>query len=426
VHQYSAVWSPDGGRVIFLAECGGDDEPTPWVATIDGKDIEPVRDLEIQRVGFEDSLPDPPRLIIREFVGDAGYVTAVPISPDATRITGARQRLTSVTDNISRVSAALDGRLVVSVDTNRSHIWGLPIDGKGQAVSVPKQLTSGPASDVDLSLSRDGERLAFSSQRASKFRIFYKDLATGRENELSADRSNYWSPVFSSDANGVFYERFLSTASEHSSLDYTPLSGRLAQTIWDKSYMAWPWDSSPDGKTLLVGIRNGIGKPTRGVIYQLDLSSLSATMFLEDPAFDLWEAHFSHDGRWVTFNATTRDFTQSRIFVTRFNRALMPQSKWIPITSGEWDDKPRFSSDDTRIFFLSGQSNIPHRLFAQKLTADMQADGGPVAVYPLSDEKPTRSIGFDEIGVGPRLIVFVRPEFASDIWLMEPAKGGTK
>ena len=61
------------------------------------------------------------------------YVTAVPVSADGTRVTGTPQRLTSVTDSVSRVSAALNGRMVLSVSPSVPHIWGLPIDGKGRA-----------------------------------------------------------------------------------------------------------------------------------------------------------------------------------------------------------------------------------------------------------------------------------------------------
>jgi hypothetical protein len=42
---------------------------------------------------------------------------------------------------------------------------------------------------------------------------------------------------------------------------------------------------------------------------------MTATVFLKDPELDLWQGQFSHDGRWVAFNATTRDLKSSRIYV---------------------------------------------------------------------------------------------------------------
>jgi len=62
------------------------------------------------------------------------------------------------------------------------------------------------------------------------------------------------------------------------------------------------------------------------------------------------------------------------------------------------------------------------RFWAQRLKADMRPDGKPVAVYP--SEKSQRSPAFagDEIGVGPKLVVFAHEEATGNIWLLEPAK----
>jgi hypothetical protein len=127
----------------------------------------------------------------------------------------------------------------------------------------------------------------------------------------------------------------------------------------------------------------------------------------------------------VTFNLTDRDGTSSRIFIAPFHKGPLPRDTWIPIPHSNWDDKPRFSFNDKLLIFLSGQVNTPHRLWAQKLGSDMRPDGKPAAIFP-SDEKSPLTMDFDEIGVGPRLIVFVKPELSSNLWLLEPAKGGTK
>ena len=80
-------------------------------------------------------------------------------------MTGTPQRLASVTDSVTRVSAASDGRIVISVSPSVPHIWGLPIDGKGHAAGPPKQLAYGPATEGGPALSRDGGKLAFVSTR---------------------------------------------------------------------------------------------------------------------------------------------------------------------------------------------------------------------------------------------------------------------
>jgi len=53
----------------------------------------------------------------------------------------------------------------------------------------------------------------------------------------------------------------------------------------------------------------------------------------------------------------------------------------------------------------------------------MRPDGDPVTVYPSGDGKPSWSIEFDDIAVGPHLMAFARSEVTGNIWLLEPAKG---
>ena len=147
----TAVWSPDGSRILFVGECDRNG-PAAWVSGFDGKDVKPNHDLyalwHIRSKPLIDQwIADPPRLLMPLSVADATYIVAVPISADATRVTGTPQRLTSLTENVTRVSAALSGRMALSVCANTAQIWDLPIDKKGRAAGEPKQLTYGSAVD---------------------------------------------------------------------------------------------------------------------------------------------------------------------------------------------------------------------------------------------------------------------------------------
>ncbi|MGA7410799.1 MAG: protein kinase [Bryobacteraceae bacterium] len=414
-----AVWSPDGSRILFEADCVAD-LATVWVYKIEGNDLKPNHDVRPGEDVIDQWLASPPRLLTWKRVADAYVVTTVPISPDGTRVTGPPQNLTSVTDQLLRVSAAMDGRVALAVSTAKQHIWGLPIDTKGHATGEAKQLTNGSEDEMSPSLSRDGRKLVFFSQRANSLRLFYKDLATGKGKELSTDAGSGGGVVFGPDGAGVL----CGAGSASGSLLYIPLSGGLPKKISDKA--AIPWDWSPDGKTLLFFHAGDLSKPRWGVVRQLDLGSLSQTTFLDDPEFETWQAHFSHDGRWVTFNATPNDRTSSRVYVVPFRKALAPRNEWIPITQGGWQDKPRFSSDDKLIFMQTAlqaqvaSEAVPHQLSVQNLTADMRPEGNPVRLYSPPDN---RRIITGEISAGPRLIVFTQADLAGNIWLLEPAKG---
>ena len=418
--QCDAVWSPDASRILFLADCL-DPISTVWVYTVGQKELKRNRDL---RPGDDEEIDqwiaNPPRLLTWKSVADAYEVTAVPVSADGTRVTGTPQKITSVTDRMLSVSASLDGRMVLSLSAAKAHIWSLPIDPTGKAAGDPKQITDGSYDELAPSLSRDGGEMAFVSMRANVHRVFYKNLATGREKELSTAVGDYFDAVFTPDGTGII-------ASHDSSVDYIPISGGLPKTIWDNpegrrglaAGRVFLWDLSPHGKTVLFYTA---GDLKFGVVRQLDLDSRSANTLLDDPDFETWQAHFSHDGRWVVFNATPATPTgrkSSRIYVAPFRKTPVPRSEWIPVTHGDWDDKPRFSSDDRLIFFVSGVGG-PHRLWAQKVTPDMRSDGNPVAVY--SPAYGRRVMADDEISVSQHLIVFSQTESTGIIWLAAPAK----
>ena len=126
----------------------------------------------------------------------------------------------------------------------------------------------------------------------------------------------------------------------------------------------------------------------------------------------------------MTFNANRIGEKWSWIYVVPFRKGLLRRSEWIPITQGDWDDKPRFSADDKTIFFVKGAQNAPHSLWSQRLKADMRPEGKPVALYSPLDGR--RVITFDDISVGPRLIAFIQAEPTGNIWLLEPGKANTK
>jgi hypothetical protein len=243
--------------------------------------------------------------------------------------------------------------------------------------------------------------------------------------ELSADGYGYWGAIFSSDGSGIMGGLQPDRESLRNIIYYMPISGGLPKTIWEKSF-AVPFAWSPDSKTLLIIAPGGhLGDSFEGhTVKQLDVDTLSTTAFLDDPELEIWPHQFSNDGRWVAFNAT-KNRKSSRIYIAPFRKALVPLSERIPITGGDWDDMPHFSYDDKRLFFVSGKK-APRRLMAQRLGSDMRPDGKPVAVYPMGQSKSSPDISNGEISVGPRRIVFRHDETTGNIWLLEPAKPGSR
>ena len=443
VFERTPVWSPDSRRLLFIGTCGNDlasrgDQPEnygikAWVSSLDGKKLVPNLDLSRIWTNIHGWMKIdqwiPGQLLIPLQIGDATSLTAVPISGDGTKLTGAPRRLADASGNSTFASAAVDGRIALSEETTESHIWTVEIDSKG-AAGTARQVTFGPAGERTPALSRDGKSLAFLSLRANGERLFHKILSTGQEQEVSTDGYRYDTPVFSPDGTHIFCVQYPRPDSWRNAIFDFPLAGGIPQKVWDKTTFSWLWDQSPDGSTLLLNARNsGDLLFTMYFLTQdpsgLNLKSMQLSNLLPQQDKSVMNGHFSHDGRWVIFDSqpnmnTVAKSTRSETYAVRFSNSSVPPNEWIPITKGHWDANPHFSNDDTLILFISERDGF-RCLWAQRVTHAMTTSGEPFAVCHLHEYR-RQITSFPNLTVGGNTIAFERSERSGNIWLLEPRK----
>ena len=172
---------------------------------------------------------------------------------------------------------------------------------------------------------------------------------------------------------------------------------------------------SPDGATLLFNRAEG----GEAIIHELDLKGPKDVPFLSDPEYEIWDGNFSHDGRWVCFNAVKEQ--RSRIFIAPFRNTLVPRSEWIPVTDGPLDEKQRFSDRDNVIFFSSNRDGHPC-IWAQPLTRDKRPQGTPFPVYHAHQRRQSLANVTPSswnIAIGPKLIALNQAQLSGNVWLME-------
>jgi len=413
VFPFSPVWSPDSRRIIFTAECKGKDKDNfGWVATMDGR---------LSPGGLQDDpvidqwLTNPPRLLVpfdREGVFDEGSIRTLPISEDGTKVTGPAERLTFGTGSERHASAG-NGFVVVSAFNGEDHIWGIPIDASGHSNGPPRQLTSGSTHEDLVYLSRDGRKLLFTSRRPD-LRLYLADLRTSKDQEIpSGDATWLGAGALSPDATRLV---FLSCCENTSSYVYEgPVAGGFPKKISSGEWWG-VWDWSPGGGTLLANSGTAVD--------EVDVNSLSKTTFLQDPEDGAWNAHFSPDGRWVTFNVTNKGNNTSHVYAVPFRKGLVPRSEWIPIADSGWDDKPHFSANGKLIVFSSDRDGF-RCVWAQPLGPDMHPTGDAFAVYHSHERRRSlRNLDITtfDLAVGPDMVVFNQEERTGNIWVLEPAK----
>jgi len=179
-----------------------------------------------------------------------------------------------------------------------------------------------------------------------------------------------------------------------------------------------PHDWSPDGRELLIA--EAMQRNSRSEIWSLPTSPATDTVprkIAADPRYDLYQPHFSPDGRWIVFEAVTVPFSASVLYV-------IPAvgGQWVPIPAmGHWDDKPRFSPDGEVIYYLSER----HGFFNVWGIHFDKNRGGPVgkAFRVTSFESPDLMvptfISPVELSIAKDKLVVNLAEVSGSIWMLE-------
>ena len=213
------------------------------------------------------SVLNPPR---RSYTGwTIGAVVALTLVvsllvPRAARQGGDRVeaawQLTPDTDLTSRPSLSRDGE-TIAYSSDRAESGNLDIWVQVLPMGKPKRLTTNPAEDVDPNLAPDGSAVVFRSERDSGG-IYLVDAAGGSERLLAPYGRN---PRFSPDGRSVVYwvgdddatiasgKLFVLSLADSKSL-------RLAEDFADARYPAW----SSDGRYILFSGCRTLTQPMPG------------------------------------------------------------------------------------------------------------------------------------------------------------------
>jgi Tol biopolymer transport system component len=224
-------------------------------------------------------------------------------------------------------------------------------------------------------MSANGGTLLFQSNRNGHPMAWLLDVSAGKESPAAANPQEQIRPLISPDGSKVAYSESRMHGYEHF---YKPAAGGPTEVLCDDCgpvISGW----SADSRTVLIDSISGVRK--RLSVASIDIGARRKTILIEDARFDVHQASFSPDGRWIAFIALS-DNGGSRLYITPSSeKPPVALERWIALTDGSsWETTPQWSPDGKLVYYWSARDG--HRcIWAQRLDATGKPSGAALPVY---------------------------------------------
>ncbi len=426
----SPLWTPDGRHLLFSGIRNYGSLCDWWVVSLEeGQPVRTGAVDAVRRQGLgpldnhvnvfpEAWIPGANDVVFSAKSGDSTNLWKVRLSPETWRVVGEPQRLT-VGSGLERYpSAASGGRLLFSSLSRNLDVWSLPADTNRATVTGEiVQLTRSSAEDSSPSVSGDGTRMAFESNRTGQLVVWTKDLLTGQERQITETPSAENQPRISRDGSKVAYS-IVSYRFGTFDTYVVPFNGGTPEKVCDGCATACDW--SPDGQTIIFQKL----RPAPPHLGLLNIVTREKAILVQHPKNEIWNGYFSPDGRWVSFGMIVGPGPQHAQFVVPFrDGALGKPQEWVPTSNTKW------SADGNRLYGLSRADGF-YCIWVQRLDAVSKRMLGPrQALYHFhSARRSLTNVGDPNhvsLSIARDKIVFTLGELTGNIWMAEPRENPT-
>jgi len=432
----SAAWHPDGKRISVWV-WGFGSVPTFWtVSAAGGKEVRSEIDPQILGQLAEVSLslhdelwrdfkfswmPSGRAICFERTFRGVRNLWKMTVDPETLRVV-AIERLTTGAGLDTELALSPDGkRLAFTVESEQVQAWLFPFDAtRGRVTGTGQAVTSPGMEAWQPTLTRDGKKLAFAATRAGKWELWEKSLVDGREAPIAADDYQRYTPEWSPDGTRLAYGRLKTTGTRERRLFVWSAESRDEEPLTaPSSLQMYVYDWSSDGKQLLVAQQ---GDQTHEVWLRSAApmpNSEPARKIISNPAYHLYQPHFSPDGRWIVFEAIRSQPTlnESTLYVTPATGG-----PWIRITDGKhWDDKPRWAPDGKTLYFVSSRGGFLNVWGIRFDPTKGKVVGDPfrVTFFEGPDLMVPSVMGFVDLSLTQDKLVLNMSKISGSIWLLD-------
>jgi Tol biopolymer transport system component len=421
------IWAPDSQRILFAGVYR--DQRDWWVAPLAGGEPQQTGAYQIfgmngflrgsaahgwaRNAGPEDVFVRPAAwdgeiVLFSAALGANSEIWRIPLPATLGQVSGNARMVTSGGGWHFDPTVSASGRVVFARLGENVDVWAFALDAaNGRSAGEPWRVAGGASREVLQSISRDGSKVVFQSDRSGRSAIWLHDLQTGKETMiLESPRKAYLAPG----GNRVAY--FVGDE-----LIVRPFaSGEPVAFCRGCRPLSWFHDDN----RLLVQIR---GTDRLFMADTRQPKERREIVAVERPG-RIMEASPSPDGKWIAFRALTPP-SRSKVYIAPYrDSAPVERSGWIAIADEmSVSRSPEWSADGGLLYFLSERDGYLC-IWAQRLErATKRPRGQPFPVQHFHNPQRTlrHDVSPDEIEfsvTGENLVLSV-VEVSGNIWMLE-------
>jgi Tol biopolymer transport system component len=385
-------WAPDGARIVFqnIERTKFDvrvfdllNGRSIWITNDAVQDLNPVWSPSGNFIYFS------------SYRGGGINIWRVAVSADGA-VYGAPQQLTIGAGQDVEIAVSRDGkRVAFSILRQNADIWRLPVSPEtGQAVGTPQEVVTTTREDSRGAWSPDGKTIAFNSDRTGEMNIWLYSLENGQSRRLTKGPGGDFQPNWSPDGERIVF--FSSRAGTADIWCVSVDSGELKQLTKADSVDVNPF-FSPDGK-LIAYNSDRSGRPEVWVMK----SDGSEPRQLTDVGVMGHFLRWNQNGDAIIFRCPGHG---------------SPQTLQVPVSGGE--PKPLCEvAGGAHMSFSPGYSRIMDVIGHKVLWVSPVSSGKPEKVFEFDD--PDVRIDYPVWSPDGYWVLFdrFRPQ-GGDIWMME-------
>jgi Tol biopolymer transport system component/tRNA A-37 threonylcarbamoyl transferase component Bud32 len=408
----SPLWSADGKTIFFDGVRPGDPNGRGWwLAPLAGGPA-----VRIQPPAL--SIPRATRVVMAWWNDHLYYTEGltvgglslyrIPLSAGSSPKVGPPQVLTSLGGMQWGASISADGRMVFSTISPTPNIWSVALSSAdGKAAGPLEPATSDSTGKMDVSVSADGAKLAWTSYSTHQTEIRVRETATGREEAISCSHNTLaTSPRLSSDGSRLAYsdivdgKRVAFLAASGAAPRPFPAEGVIV------GFFSKTGDLLVDAGSQLVRLDAAGTGSRRGII----LDKLGGA--------GLYDVALDPSDRWLAFTLPLPDGTAA-MYLARVGDTPAAPETWILLAEDRnYVGSPAWSRDGKILYYASSRDGFVC-IWAQRFAEDGTPSGEPFAAFHNHESPDMKFYGQSRMTAAPDRLYMMLVEFTGDLWSLK-------